>query len=108
MPVRYSSVKEEHQAVRNSAGLFDVAHMGVFEISGPNATPFLDLVFSNYAAWLDDGQSLYGYFLEPDGSVIDDGIIYRVSSDYYYLVINASNEEKDWDWLTWLTKAKLF
>ncbi len=99
MPVRYSSVKEEHQAVRNSAGLFDVAHMGVFEISGPNATPFLDLVFSNYAAWLDDGQSLYGYFLEPDGSVIDDGIIYRVTADYYYLVVNASNEEKDWDWL---------
>jgi glycine hydroxymethyltransferase len=107
MPVRYSSVREEHQAVRKSAGLFDVAHMGVFEISGPNATPFLDLVFSNYAAWLDDGQSLYGYFLKPDGSVIDDGIIYRVSADYYYLVINASNEEKDWDWLNAVNDGKV-
>ncbi len=107
MPVRYSSVKEEHQAVRNSAGLFDVAHMGVFEISGPNATPFLDLVFSNYAAWLDDGQSLYGYFLKPDGSVIDDGIIYRVNADYYYLVINASNEEKDWDWINAVNNGKV-
>jgi len=107
MPVRYSSVKEEHQAVRNNAGLFDVAHMGVFEISGPNATSFLDLVFSNYAAWLDDGQSLYGYFLKPDGSVIDDGIIYRVSADYYYLVINASNEEKDWDWLNAVNDGKV-
>ena len=106
MPVRYSSVKEEHQAVRNGAGLFDVAHMGVFEISGPNATSFLDLVFSNYAAWLEDGQSLYGYFLEPDGSVIDDGIIYRVNADDYYLVINASNEEKDWDWLNGVNDGK--
>jgi len=107
MPVRYSSVKEEHQAVRTSAGLFDVAHMGVFEISGPNATPFLDLAFSNYAAWLDDGQSLYGYFLKPDGSVIDDGIIYRVSADYYYLVINASNEDKDWDWINAVNDGKV-
>jgi len=107
MPVRYSSVKDEHQAVRNTAGLFDVAHMGVFEISGPNATPYLDLVFSNYAAWLDDGQSLYGYFLKPDGSVIDDGIIYRVSSDYYYLVINASNEEKDWNWINAVNDGKV-
>ena len=107
MPVRYSSVKEEHKAVRNSAGLFDVSHMGVFEISGPNATPFLDLVFSNYAAWLDDGQSLYGYFLKPNGSVIDDGIIYRVSADYYYVVINASNEEKDWDWINAVNDGKV-
>ncbi len=99
MPVRYSSVLEEHQAVRTAAGLFDVAHMGVFEISGPNATTFLDMVFSNYVAWLDDGESLYGYFLAPDGSVIDDGILYRLRDDYYYLVINASNENKDWDWL---------
>jgi glycine hydroxymethyltransferase len=99
MPVRYSSVMEEHRTVRQSAGLFDVSHMGVFEISGPNATTFLDAVFSNYAAWLEDGQSMYGYFLEPDGSVVDDGIIYRIRSDYYYLVVNASNEEKDWDWL---------
>jgi glycine hydroxymethyltransferase len=99
MPIWYSSVSEEHQAVRNAAGLFDVGHMGVFEVTGPNAIPFLDTVFSNYAAWIEDGQSMYGYYLELDGSVIDDGIIYRVSADHFYLVINASNEDKDWDWL---------
>jgi glycine hydroxymethyltransferase len=99
MPVRYTSVKEEHQAVRETAGLFDVSHMGVFEVVGPNATTFLDTVFSNYAAWLEDGQSMYGYFLKPDGSVIDDGIIYRMRPDHYYMVVNASNEDKDWDWL---------
>jgi glycine hydroxymethyltransferase len=99
MPVRYSSVLEEHRAVREAAGLFDVAHMGVFEITGPNATTFLDTVFSNYVAWLEDGQSTYGYFLDPEGEVIDDGIVYRLRKDHYYLVINASNEDKDWDWL---------
>ena len=87
--------------------MFDVSHMGVFEISGPNATTFLDVVFSNYAAWLEDGQSMYGYFLEPDGSVVDDGIIYRIRSDYYYLVINASNEEKDWDWLNAVNEGRV-
>ena len=107
MPVRYSSVLEEHRAVRESAGLFDVSHMGVFEISGPNATTFLDTVFSNYASWLEDNQSLYGYFLDPDGSVIDDGIIYRIRPDYYYLVINASNEEKDWDWLNAVNQGRV-
>ncbi len=99
MPVWYSSVNKEHRAVREAAGLFDVAHMGVFEATGPNATIFLDTVFSNYVAWLEDGQSMYGYFLKPDGSVIDDGIVYRINAKHYYLVINASNAEKDWDWL---------
>jgi glycine hydroxymethyltransferase len=99
MPVWYTSVNEEHIAVRKGAGLFDVAHMGVFEVVGPNATIFLDTVFSNYVAWLEDGQSLYGFFLKPDGSIIDDGIIYRVSPEYYYIVINAANARKDWDWL---------
>ena len=107
MPVRYSSVLEEHRAVREAAGLFDVSHMGVFEISGPNATTFLDTVFSNYAAWLEDGCSMYGYFLKPDGSVIDDGILYRVNSEFYYLVINASNEAKDWDWLNAVNESKV-
>ncbi|MGD1996774.1 MAG: glycine cleavage system aminomethyltransferase GcvT [Anaerolineae bacterium] len=99
MPVWYSSVSEEHQAVREAAGLFDVAHMGVFEVTGPHATTFLDTVFSNYAAWIEDGQSMYGYFLDPDGNVIDDGIIYRLRADWYLMIVNAANEEKDWNWL---------
>ena len=107
MPVRYTSVKEEHAAVREAAGLFDVSHMGVFEVTGPNATTFLDTVFSNYAAWIEDMQSMYGYFLAPDGSVIDDGIIYRVTPEHYYLVVNASNAEKDWDWLNAVNKGEV-
>jgi glycine hydroxymethyltransferase len=107
MPIWYSSVSEEHQAVRNAAGLFDVGHMGVFEVTGPNATVFLDTVFSNYAAWIEDGQSMYGYFLEPGGSVIDDGIVYRVSADHFYMIINASNEDKDWDWLNAVNEGQV-
>ena len=99
MPIWYSSVKEEHQAVRRAAGLFDVGHMAVFEVTGPNAVTFLDTVFSNYAGWIEDGQSMYGYFFGPNGDLIDDGIIYRVSPDHFYMVMNASNEDKDWDWL---------
>ena len=108
MPVWYTSVSEEHQAVRQAAGLFDVAHMGVFEITGPHATVFLDTVFSNYAAWIEDGQSMYGYLLDPDGNVIDDGIIYRVRADHYYMIINASNEDKDWDWLNAVNERRVF
>ncbi len=99
MPLSYSSVREEHRAVRDAAGLFDVGHMAVFEVTGENSVTLLDTVFSNYAAWIEDGQSMYGYFFEPDGSVIDDGIIYRVGADHFYMVMNASNEDKDWDWL---------
>jgi glycine hydroxymethyltransferase len=107
MPVWYTSVSEEHRAVRETAGLFDVAHMGVFEISGPHATPFLDAVCSNYVAWLEDGQSLYGYLLDPDGNVIDDVMIYRRRADLYLMVVNAANEEKDWDWLNGVNERRV-
>jgi glycine hydroxymethyltransferase len=107
MPVWYSSVKEEHEAVRRAAGLFDVGHMGVFKVTGPYAVTFLDTVFSNYAAWIEDGQSMYGYFLEPDGSVIDDGIIYRVGADHFTMIVNASNEDKDWDWLNAVNERRV-
>jgi len=107
MPVWYTSVSDEHRAVREAAGLFDVTHMGVFEIAGPHATAFLDTVLSNYAAWIEAGQSTYGYLLDPDGNVIDDVMIYRCRTDsstdlagvLYLMVVNASNEDKDWDWL---------
>jgi len=107
MPVWYTSVSEEHQAVREAAGLFDVAHMGAFEIEGPHATAFLDTVCSNYAAWLDDGQSCYGYLLDIDGKVIDDVMIYRCQADRYLMVVNASNEEKDWDWLNAVNERRV-
>ncbi len=107
MPVWYTSVSEEHRAVRETAGLFDVAHMGVFEIAGPHATAFLDAVCSNYVAWLEDGQSLYGYLLDPDGNVIDDVMIYRRRADLYLMVVNAANEDKDWDWLNAVNERRV-
>ncbi|MCD6553331.1 MAG: glycine cleavage system aminomethyltransferase GcvT [Anaerolineae bacterium] len=99
MPVWYTSVSEEHQAVRQAAGLFDVAHMGVLEVSGEYATHFLDAVTTNYVRWLEDGQSQYTYLLTPEGKVIDDLIVYRRRADLYVLVVNAANAEKDWAWL---------
>lgn len=99
MPVWYSTVLEEHRAVRQAAGLFDVAHMGVLEVSGEHAASFLDLVSTNYVRWLEDGQSHYSYMLDPDGHVIDDIMVYRRAVDRYLVVINAANAEKDLAWL---------
>ena len=93
MPVWYTSVGEEHQAVRESAGLFDVAHMGVFEAASPHAAGFLDAVTTNYVSWLDPGQSQYSYLLDPDGSVIDDIMVYCRARDRYLVVVNAANAE---------------
>lgn len=99
MPVWYSSALEEHRAVRKAAGLFDLGHMGVFGVSGPYATEFLNAVCSNYAAWLQDGESQYAYLLDADGNVLDDIFIYRRAWDRYLVVVNAVNERKDWEWL---------
>ena len=99
MPVWYTGVLDEHAAVRRAAGLFDVAHMGVFEISGPHATEFLDLVVTNYVRWFAPGESYYNYFLDQDGRVIDDLLIYRRDKDLYLMVVNAVNADKDWAWL---------
>jgi glycine cleavage system T protein len=107
MPVWYSGVLDEHNAVRKAAGLFDVAHMGVFEISGPQATEFLDMVCTNYTRWFDPGQSFYSYFLDPDGHVIDDLMVYRRRKDLYLMVVNAVNADKDWAWLNAVNEGKV-
>jgi len=106
MPVWYTSVSEEHKAVRETAGLFDVAHMGVLEVAGEHATVFLDAVTSNYVRWIGDGQTQYAYLLDPDGNVIDDVFIYRRAADRYMLVVNASNAEKDLAWLNAVNSGK--
>lgn len=107
MPVRYASMVAEHVAVRKTCGLFDVAHMGIFEVSGKYATRFLDTVFSNYAAWLDVGQSMYGYLLDPDGNCLDDCLIYRRGIEKYMMVVNAANADKNWDWLNAVNEGKV-
>ena len=99
MPVWYSSVTEEHLAVREAAGLFDVAHMGVYQVEGPEAIAFLDSVVGNDIAGLDVGQSLYTHFLDPEANVIDDLLVYHRSAEKYLVVVNASNDDKDWAWL---------
>jgi glycine hydroxymethyltransferase len=99
MPVWYSSVSEEHAAVRQTAGLFDVSHMGVLEASGPHALTFLNTVTANDVSTLEIGQSHYTYLLLPDGSVVDDLLVYRRGRDKFMLVVNASNNDKDWAWL---------
>ncbi|MFZ5918937.1 MAG: glycine cleavage system aminomethyltransferase GcvT [Chloroflexota bacterium] len=99
MPVRYSSVQEEHVTVRTAAGLFDVSHMGIFDFCGPNARAFLDLVTTNDVGRLGVGESQYGYLLSPHARVIDDVMIYRLADERYMMVVNAANNDKDWAWL---------
>lgn len=99
MPVWYSSVMEEHLAVRQAAGLFDVAHMGVYQVEGPDAASFLDCVVGNDVTALNVGQSLYTHFLDPQANVIDDLLVYRRRYEKYLVVVNASNDDKDWTWL---------
>lgn len=99
MPVWYTSVIEEHLAVRQAAGLFDVAHMGVYQAEGPQAAAFLDSVVGNDVGGLPVGGSLYTHFLDPKADVIDDLLIYRRDIEKFLVVVNASNDDKDWAWL---------
>lgn len=99
MPVWYTSVTEEHQAVRTHAGIFDVTHMGVFDAKGPGAVAFLDTVTTNDVAKLAVGDSHYTYFLDTNGIPLDDLMIYRLATDHFLIVVNASNNDKNWEWL---------
>lgn len=107
MPVWYTSVMEEHLATRQAAGLFDVSHMGVYQVEGPPACAFLDSVVGNEVTSLAVGESLYTQFLAPDGSVIDDTMIYRLREEVYLVVVNASNDDKDWAWLNAVRDGKV-
>lgn len=99
MPVRYSSDLDEHHTVRNGVGVFDVSHMGEFVLRGPNALALIQKVSANDASVLTDGKVQYSYLPNASGGVVDDLLVYRFSEDEYYLVVNASNIEKDWDWI---------
>jgi len=99
MPVQYSSVIEEHRAVRQAAGLFDVSHMGEFEVSGPQALDLIQLVTTNNAAKLAVGQVQYSLMCYENGNVVDDILVYRLGENRYWLVVNAGNTQKDWEWI---------
>ncbi len=100
MPVRYSSDKEEHLAVRNSVGVFDVSHMGEFLLKGKGALDLIQKVTSNDASTLFDGKIQYSYLPNETGGVVDDLLVYRVSEEEYLLVVNAGNIKKDWNWIS--------
>jgi len=99
MPVEYAGLIAEHLAVRKAAGLFDVSHMGEFEVSGTGALAFLQKVTANNVAKLGEGQAQYSALPLPNGAPVDDVIVYRRAADRFLLVVNAANLEKDWDWL---------
>ncbi len=107
MPVWYTSVMEEHLAVRQTAGVFDVAHMGVLQIEGPDAPAFLDSVVANDVSYLSVGESCYTHFLDTDANVIDDLIIYKRSNEKMLMVVNAANFDKDWAWLNAVKEGKV-
>ncbi len=98
MPVRYSSDIEEHMTVRNGVGVFDVSHMGEFVVKGPQALDLIQRVTSNDASKLVDGQAQYTCLTNETGGIVDDLIVYRKKADAYFIVVNASNIEKDWNW----------
>lgn len=107
MPVQYTSIVDEHMATRKAAGLFDVSHMGVYQAEGPDAATFLDSVCGNDIAALGVGESLYTHFLDPQANVIDDLLVYRRGPEKYLVVVNASNDDKDWAWLNAVREGKV-
>jgi aminomethyltransferase len=99
MPVRYSSDIEEHRTVREGVGVFDVSHMGEFMVRGPKALDLIQKVTSNDASKLTVGQAQYSCFPNDKGGIVDDLIVYKFGEEEYMLVVNASNIEKDWNWI---------
>lgn len=99
MPVQYSGTIAEHTAVRESAGLFDVSHMGEFDFTGPDACACLQRLTANDVSALTDGRAQYSMFLNPEGGIVDDVIVYRHNAEYYTVVVNAGNLAHDWGWV---------
>ena len=99
MPVQYSGIIDEHMAVREDAGLFDVSHMGEVLIRGDRAFEFVQHLVTNDASNLYDGRAMYTVMCTPDGGIIDDGIVYRRAEDHYLMVLNAANTERDLTWM---------
>ena len=99
MPVQYEGINAEHEAVRKGVGVFDVSHMGEFILKGEHALDLIQRVTSNDASKLTDGKAQYSCFPNKEGGIVDDLLVYRIDDKTYMLVVNASNIEKDWNWL---------
>lgn len=99
MPIQYAGIEEEHRAVRNDCGVFDVSHMGEVAVSGPDAERFVNHIFTNDVTGMCAGKVIYGMMLHPTGGVVDDLLVYKRGENDFFLVINASNIDKDVDWI---------
>ena len=100
MPIQFAGVLNEHTCVRERVGLFDVSHMGEIEIEGKEAKEFLQFLLSNNVERMFDGSIIYSLMCYETGGVVDDLLVYRFSENHYFLCVNASNSEKDYDWIT--------
>jgi aminomethyltransferase len=100
MPVQYTGILDEHRATRAAVGIFDVSHMGEFEVEGPEALAAVQALTTNDAATLAPGQVQYAVLCHPDGGIVDDLTVYRLGADRFMITVNASNIDKDWAWVT--------
>ena len=105
MPIQYSGIVDEHNAVRQACGIFDVSHMGEVLVTGPESEKFVNYIFTNDIAGAPDGKIFYGMMCHPTGGVVDDLLVYKMAPQRYFLVINASNIDKDVAWITEHAKA---
>ncbi|HNV87005.1 MAG TPA: glycine cleavage system aminomethyltransferase GcvT [Candidatus Omnitrophota bacterium] len=99
VPLSYSSIVDEHDAVRKNVGVFDVSHMGKILAEGDRASDFLEWVFSNRLSKISCGQAIYGLLLNPEGGICDDVIVYKLAPNRYFMIVNAGTRERDWEWL---------
>lgn len=99
LPIQYEGLVPEHEAVRNAVGLFDVSHMGEITVKGKDALAFVDSLMTNDITTIEDNQVIYTFMCYPHGGVVDDLLVYRFTNDYFYLVVNASNSDKDYSWI---------
>ena len=99
MPIQYSSIIDEHEAVRTACGVFDVSHMGEAVVTGKDAERYVNHIFTNDVSAIGAGHVLYGMMLYPDGGTVDDLLVYKMAGDKYFLVINAANTDKDLAWM---------
>ena len=105
MPIQYSGIVDEHQAVRTACGVFDVSHMGEVLITGHDAERYVNHIFTNNVVGMPIGKILYGMMCYEDGGVVDDLLVYKVADQHFFLVINAANIDKDWAWIQEQTKG---
>lgn len=99
MPIQYTSIEDEHRAVRTACGVFDVSHMGEVTVKGKDAERYVNHIFTNDVRTLQAGGILYGMMCYPDGGTVDDLLVYKMGNEEFFLVINAANIDKDWEWI---------